>query len=88
MSPSGSCHAAGAAACARPLPPSARLDATLTTELTPDNITAMVTKYLEAENVDVSQLSSAQIEAIVSKFAEATGCDKSELLQNFTAYIA
>ena len=60
----------------------------LTTQLTPDNVTAMVAKYLEAENVDVSALSPDQIEAIVSAFAEATGCDKSQLLQNFTAYIS
>ena len=59
----------------------------LTTSLTPDDITAMVAKYLEAENVDISALSPDQIEAIVTAYAEATGVDKSTLLQNFTAYI-
>ena len=47
----------------------------------------LITKYAEAENVDVSALTSAQVEGIVTKFAEATGCDKSELLREFTAYI-
>ena len=60
----------------------------LTTALTPGDITAMVAKYLEAENVDLSALSPDQVEAIVSAFAEATHCDKSTLLQDFTAYIA
>lgn len=59
----------------------------LTTSLTPDDITAMVAKYLEAENVDISALSPDQIEAIVTAYAEATGVDKSTLLQDFTAYI-
>ncbi|MBS5574000.1 MAG: hypothetical protein KHX34_11545 [Clostridiales bacterium] len=59
----------------------------LTGALTPDDITAMVARYMEAENIDLSALSPDQVEAIVSAFAEATGCDKSQLLQNFTAYI-
>ena len=33
----------------------------LTTALTPDNITAMVVKYLEAEGVDMSALSPDQV---------------------------
>ena len=48
----------------------------LTTALTPDDVTAMVAKYLQAENVDLSALTPDQIEAIVSRYAEATGCDK------------
>ena len=59
----------------------------LTTALTPDDVTAMVAKYLQAENVDLSALTPDQIEAIVSRYAEATGCDKSQLLPSFTAYI-
>ena len=46
-----------------------------TTALTPDDITAMVAKYLEAENVDISALSPDQVEAIVTAYAEATGVD-------------
>ena len=59
----------------------------LTTALSPDDVTAMVAKYLQAENVDLSALTPDQIEAIVTRYAEATGCDKSQLLPSFTAYI-
>ena len=60
----------------------------LTTALTPDDVTAMVVKYLEAEGVDVSALTPDQVEALVSSFAEATGCDKSALAQSLTGYIS
>ena len=59
----------------------------LTTALTPDGITAMVARYMEAEGVDLSALTPDQVEAVVSAYAEATGCDKSQLLTSFTAYI-
>ena len=59
----------------------------LTTALTPDGITAMVARYMEAEGVDLSALSPDQVEAVVTAYAEATGCDKSQLLTSFTAYI-
>ena len=58
-----------------------------TAALKPSDVVGLITKYAEAENVDVSALTSAQVEGIVTKFAEATGCDKSELLREFTAYI-
>ncbi|MBR1708620.1 MAG: hypothetical protein IJ719_07325, partial [Clostridia bacterium] len=58
-----------------------------TAALNPSDVVGLITKYAEAENVDVSALTSAQVEGIVTKFAEATGCDKSELLREFTAYI-
>ena len=47
----------------------------------------IVSKFCQAENIDITSLSPDQIEAIVSKFSEATGCDKSELMQEFVAYI-
>ena len=59
----------------------------LTTALTPDGITAMVARYMEAEGIDLSALTPDQVEAVVSAYAEATGCDKSQLLTSFTAYI-
>ena len=48
-----------------------------TAALKPSDVVGLITKYAEAENVDVSALTSAQVEGIVIKFAEATGCDKS-----------
>ena len=59
----------------------------LTTALTPDNITATVVKYLQAEDVDIASLKPDQIEGIVTKFAEAANCDRSELLTSFTAVV-
>ena len=38
-----------------------------TAALTPDGITAMVAKYLQAEGVDITALSPDQVNAIVSK---------------------
>ena len=45
----------------------------LTTALTPDDVTAMVAKYLQAENVDLSALTPDQIEAIVSTLCRSDG---------------
>ena len=58
-----------------------------TAMLKPTDLVAVITKYAEAENIDLSALSAAQVEALVTKFSEAANCDKSELLKAFTAYI-
>ena len=46
---------------------------------TSSDITAMVTRYMEGENIDMFVLSSDQVRAVISAFAEATDCEESQL---------
>lgn len=55
--------------------------------LSPDDVVAEVSKYLQAEGYDISALTPDQVTAIVNAYAEATGADKSGLLQALTAKI-
>ena len=59
-----------------------------TTQLSPSDVVAQVTSYMEAEGCSIADLSPDQVEAIVSAYSEATGCDKSTLMQEFTVQIA
>jgi hypothetical protein len=58
-----------------------------TAALTPSGVAATVTSYLQAEGIDVTNLSSPQIDAIVNAYAEATNVDKSALKAEVVALI-
>jgi TP901 family phage tail tape measure protein len=57
-------------------------------QLSPSDVVAEVTSYLQAEGYDISALKPEQVKALVDAYSEATGCDKSALMQGFTATIA
>ena len=58
-----------------------------TVQLSPNEVVAEVSAYLEAEGCSIADLSPDQVTAIVDAYCEATGCDKSQLMQEFTATI-